>query len=236
MSSSTSIASFTGCGLRGTTIQPLTRLLVSFIGRLVEIRAGIIVYSVETFQLATPCDSLASRCGRCRRIGGEAKVRVTFSSAVATSSVLKSTNVSSLRRGFTPSSQRYVVSWQLESQPDNDLWRPFWEFHRVCTEYVALTRRCRRYHLACKTRGSFAASADSSFLQHLFDELCRNQAISPREESEKLRRRTTKTKEAVVVNFALSVPLTLFNLCLLLNSHCRPYVHCRRLVAQVICS
>ena len=34
----------------------------------------------------------------------------------------------------------------------------------------------------------------------------------------------TRTKETIMVYLALSVPLTLFNLSLLLNSHCRPYV------------
>ena len=45
--------------------------------------------------------TLASRCGGCRRIDGDTKVRATFFSTVATRSVQTSTNVSCLRCGFT---------------------------------------------------------------------------------------------------------------------------------------
>ena len=73
------------------------------IGLLVEIRAGIIVSSSDTFQPAKPFFPLASRFGRCRRLDGEAEVRDTFFSKVTTTSVHNSTKVPSLRGGFTSS-------------------------------------------------------------------------------------------------------------------------------------
>ena len=79
------------------------------IGLLVEIRVGIIVSSSDMFQPAKPSFPLASRCVGCRRHDGEAEVRDTFFSKVATTSVHNSTNVSSLRGGFTSSYQLVVL-------------------------------------------------------------------------------------------------------------------------------
>ena len=88
-------------GVRGTTRR------VDW--RLVETRAGSIVCSIEMFQLPKPVARLQVVVVGCRRIDGEAEVRVTFFSTVAISSLQNLTNGSSLRDGFASSSQRYVL-------------------------------------------------------------------------------------------------------------------------------
>ena len=100
MSSSTSIVLFTGCGVWGKN-EVFDKAVGEFIGRLVEIRAGIIVYSTECSNLPNRCP-LASRCGGYRLIDGEAEVQVAIA-------VQNSTNISSCRCGFTSSFERYVV-------------------------------------------------------------------------------------------------------------------------------
>ena len=85
--------------VRGTTRQSLTRLLVHCLG--VWWR-----FAMESQCIRPTCSHLP----HCRRIDGETEVWVTFFSAVATRSIQSSTNVSSLRRGCTLCSQRYVVS------------------------------------------------------------------------------------------------------------------------------
>ena len=101
--SSTSVALFSGCGGARQNKTVFDKAAGEFTVRLVEIRAGIIMYSTEMFQPAKTLCTLGSRCGRCRRIDGETEVRVAFFS------VQISKNVSSLQRGFTSSSQRHVV-------------------------------------------------------------------------------------------------------------------------------
>ena len=103
------------------------------VGRLVEVRAGIIVYSTEMFQPATPFHARKSLWGmsahRCRK-----KVRFTFFS----------TNVSSLRRGFTSSSQILAAACLLVFHPScNQLLGTM--LGSRCAGEARLHRICRLY-------------------------------------------------------------------------------------------
>ena len=95
-----SVALWVWCA--GTTRQSLTRLL----GSCSSVNHRVLRQNVSTCQ--TLC-TLASRCGRCRPIDGEAEVRVTFFSAVAARSSQNSTKVSNFGGGFTSSSHRFVL-------------------------------------------------------------------------------------------------------------------------------
>ena len=113
----------------------------------------------------------------------------------------------------------------------------------VCTKYVApLTSRCRRYHLARVTRDSFAASADPPFLSPHFGSLSSGDFQKSRKfTSHGIGRNHEKHLSSTSYSApprrkkSASVPLTLFSVCLPLDSHCRPYVQIRRVATQVIC-
>ena len=103
----------------------------------------------------------------------------------------------------------------------------------ACTKCVALVRRSRRHHLACKTRDFFwcvcrFASSESPFsidLHTIVPLTFRNHEHSHREESEKTTTKCTSQqhrtpphhhhqdeKEDITLILASSVPLTLFEL------------------------
>ena len=70
MRSSTSHALLTGCGVRGTARQSLPRLLVSCLGVCGDSRWNHRDFDRNVSTCHTLC-TLASCCGRCRRIDGE---------------------------------------------------------------------------------------------------------------------------------------------------------------------
>ena len=144
-------------------------------------------------------------------------------------------------------------SWQLGGQILT-CFACILDFHRSCNQQLetlldsrcaaeaCLRRKCRPHQSmptlpSCmQDTGCFSCVCRIIFSESCLQVAFRTHTVSTRKESEKKKSRQahlinivlfptiTKTKEDIMVFLALSVPLTLFNLCLLLNSHCRPYV------------
>ena len=148
----------------------------------------------------------------------------------ATRSIQNSTHGSSLGQGFTWTSTFLATSISKQCSAGDVLQK------LACTECVALTSRCRRYllrHGIVLLRLQFllfrALKLDrlgqlgANCLLRTFS---KSRSINSRGNWRKNQQQAhiTNIVLLLIITTTLSVPLTLFNLCLLFHSHCRRYV------------